>query len=269
MRVSLRSKFLVMLGEITITLVSQSSAATNVWIVVGVPTPRPVLGDTFSTTLGISAWNGRPGAVDFTIRNDPKVLRLMSASLVQDSSFFPNTYLNTTFSATGRTRIVCFQADSTRRFDTLVILGNMTWKVVGVGDSTTDINVDVADVVEIKRSPVEVFAFGQHIEFHLTSIENNPQIPMSYDLGYNYPNPFNPSTMIPYQVPEKARVSITVFDVLGRSVVTLVDEEKTQGRYLVEWRGENRSGNQVSTGVYFYRMKAGHFEASRKMLLLR
>jgi hypothetical protein len=145
----------------------------------------------------------------------------------------------------------------------------MTWKVVGVADSTTDINIEVADVVEVKRSPVEVFAFGQHIEFHLTSVENNPRMPMSYDLGYNYPNPFNPSTMIPYQVPKKTHVSIVIFDVLGRFVATLVNEEKTQGRYFVEWKGENSSGNQAATGVYFYRMKAGHFEASRKMLLLR
>jgi hypothetical protein len=91
------------------------------------------------------------------------------------------------------------------------------------------------------------------------------------ELSQNYPNPFNPSTKIQFQVKETGPVTLKVYDVAGRLVDTLVDGElvpKTGG-YTVTWRGTDRSGNRVASGVYFYRLTAKGFEKTRKLVLLK
>ncbi len=83
-------------------------------------------------------------------------------------------------------------------------------------------------------------------------------------LSNNYPNPFNPTTTIKYQIPELSFVTLKVYDVLGEEIETIVKEEKTAGTYEVNWYPEN-----LPSGVYFYQMKAGSFVETKRMLLLR
>jgi hypothetical protein len=89
-------------------------------------------------------------------------------------------------------------------------------------------------------------------------------IPHAFKLEQNYPNPFNPSTTIRYQVPTQSHVTLKVFDVLGREVATLVNEAKEPGTYTVQWDAAG-----VSSGVYFYRLKAGDFVQTRRMMVMR
>lgn len=89
-------------------------------------------------------------------------------------------------------------------------------------------------------------------------------IPSKFELLQNYPNPFNPSTIIGYELPKLSHVVLKVYDIMGREVTTLIDEEKTAGIYKVEM---NRK--QLSSGVYFYVIHAGNFYQVRKMLLLK
>ncbi|RPI66530.1 MAG: T9SS C-terminal target domain-containing protein [Ignavibacteriales bacterium] len=89
---------------------------------------------------------------------------------------------------------------------------------------------------------------------------------LSYTLYQNYPNPFNPNTQIKYSVPKSSQVVIKVFDILGNEVNTLVNEEKPAGGYNVEFRIENL---ELSSGVYFYQLKAGDYVNTKKMLLLK
>jgi flagellar hook assembly protein FlgD len=89
------------------------------------------------------------------------------------------------------------------------------------------------------------------------------------ELGQNYPNPFNPSTTIAYSVADKSDVKLQIFDVRGRLVRTLVDGERGPNNYRVMWDGLNNAGNSVASGVYFYRLIAGDFRATKKMVLLR
>jgi flagellar hook assembly protein FlgD len=91
-------------------------------------------------------------------------------------------------------------------------------------------------------------------------------------LGQNYPNPFNPVTRIEYWVPggaAQSRVDLVIYDVRGARVRTLVAGEKVSGRYAVDWDGRNNDGTPVSSGVYFYRMTAGSFADTRRMVLLK
>jgi len=94
-------------------------------------------------------------------------------------------------------------------------------------------------------------------------------LPTSFNLSQNYPNPFNPTTQVNFDVPTHSQVNISVFNVLGQKTVTLVDEEMNAGSYVVDWDGTSDGGNKVSSGIYFYRMEAGSFVETKKMMLLK
>ncbi len=95
-------------------------------------------------------------------------------------------------------------------------------------------------------------------------------VPVSrVEMLQNVPNPFNPTTTIGYLLPSEASVKLEVFDVRGRRVVTLRDEVTPAGSHRVSWNGEDRYGNPVSSGFYYYRLTAGKKTLQRKMLLLK
>ena len=94
--------------------------------------------------------------------------------------------------------------------------------------------------------------------------------PEAFALANNYPNPFNPATTIKYALPQAADVELTVYNVVGQSVRTLVAEHQSAGRYVVEWDATNDNGRSLSSGMYFYRLEAGgEFHEVKKMLLLK
>ena len=94
--------------------------------------------------------------------------------------------------------------------------------------------------------------------------------PTAFSLADNFPNPFNPATTIQYALPQAADVELTVYNVIGQPVRTLVAEHQSAGRYAVEWDATNDSGHSLSSGMYFYRLQAGEeFREVKKMLLLK
>ncbi|MGE5314149.1 MAG: C-GCAxxG-C-C family (seleno)protein [Acidobacteriota bacterium] len=91
-----------------------------------------------------------------------------------------------------------------------------------------------------------------------------------FTLGQNYPNPFNPATNIEFSVPKSEKVSVVIYDIQGREVKKLVDQESFEaGSYSVEWNGTDNSGGNVVSGIYFARMNAGQFVQTRKMNLIK
>jgi hypothetical protein len=90
------------------------------------------------------------------------------------------------------------------------------------------------------------------------------EMPTSYKLSQNYPNPFNPVTTIKYDLPQNVPVKLQVFDLGGRLVQTLVDEEKPAGHYTIVWDTLN-----ISSGIYFYRLQAGEFTSVQKCIKLK
>ena len=94
-------------------------------------------------------------------------------------------------------------------------------------------------------------------------------LPTEYALSRNYPNPFNPDTQIPYQLPEAGEVSLVVYNTLGQRVRVLVRKREEAGFYRVVWDGKDARGRQVSSGIYLVRMEAGEFSEVRKMMLLK
>lgn len=94
--------------------------------------------------------------------------------------------------------------------------------------------------------------------------DNRPPIACDFVLLHNYPNPFNPSTSISFDVPRQAHVRVTVYNLVGQEVAVLVDGVLPQGQHSVRWQPEN-----ASSGIYFVRLQAGEFRATRKTVLLR
>jgi hypothetical protein len=93
--------------------------------------------------------------------------------------------------------------------------------------------------------------------------------PARFNLEPNYPNPFNPETMIKFSLPQDSRVTLNIYNILGQVVNTLVDEVLPAGVHSVKWDGKNEQGGDVASGVYFYRIKAGDYDSIMKMTLLR
>jgi hypothetical protein len=98
----------------------------------------------------------------------------------------------------------------------------------------------------------------------ITKIEQLTDDIKSYNLSNNYPNPFNPTTTIKYQIPELSFVTLKVYDVLGNEIAILVNEEKSAGGYEVKFNAAD-----LASGIYLYQLKAKEFVRTKKMLLIR
>ena len=127
------------------------------------------------------------------------------------------------------------------------------------GDNDIWFNVDIYSEGNFYWSDSLAF----HIYVTAISDEKN-SLPDKYALNQNYPNPFNPTTTINYQIPELSIVTIKVYDVLGNEILTLVNEEKPAAYYEIEFNALS-----LASGIYFYKLQAGYFVETKKMILLR
>jgi predicted GH43/DUF377 family glycosyl hydrolase len=146
--------------------------------------------------------------------------------------------------------------------------------------SSTDLHIDegIATYLESRGTPIAGISFDFDWdsrkpltpdigadEFNgIVGVEDEGTIPTEFALEQNYPNPFNPSTTFRYSVPTQSKVVIKVFDVLGNEIATLMDEEKSVGTYELTWNAAN-----LSSGIYFYQLKASDYVQTRKMILLK
>jgi hypothetical protein len=94
-------------------------------------------------------------------------------------------------------------------------------------------------------------------------------LPQKFTLFQNYPNPFNPTCVISYALPVESRVTLSIYNILGQRVKLLVDEYQHAGYKIVKWDGKDEEGDQVASGIYFYKISAGDFVQTKKMLLVK
>ena len=130
-----------------------------------------------------------------------------------------------------------------------------------------------AEVVEYPVSILSAYAAGY---YPLTAVEEHESpIPLAFNLSQNYPNPFNPSTQISYSLPKAGKVSLVIYDVLGREIATLANANQQAGRYTVTWNATQNSGVPISSGVYFARLKVTNdlggviFTKTTRLLLMK
>jgi len=98
----------------------------------------------------------------------------------------------------------------------------------------------------------------------VVGVDKEEALPQQFALLQNYPNPFNPSTTFRYSIPTQSKVVIKVYDILGKEIATLMNEDKSVGTYELTWNAEN-----LPSGVYFYQLKSGDFIDTKKMILLK
>ena len=153
--------------------------------------------------------------------------------------------------------------------------------LVAHGDLVSDGEVGLSLVfrakTEIEDTVIEITdsqTYDSEFGFNRLALPAPVQLqtrPEAFALANNYPNPFNPATTIKYALPQAADVELTVYNVVGQAVRTLVAEHQSAGRYVVEWDATNDSGHSLSSGMYFYHLQAGggEFHEVKKMLLLK
>jgi hypothetical protein len=136
-------------------------------------------------------------------------------------------------------------------------------------------NLDFSDLVHNAQKAVEAY------QGFVDVTEKKEILPSTFHLRQNYPNPFNSSTTIPFtihsppvnssqfMVHSPTTVSLNIYNILGQRVKTLVEEEKLPGEYKVKWDGKDENGNETGSGVYLYRLKAGDYKLTKKMILLK
>jgi phosphatidylserine/phosphatidylglycerophosphate/cardiolipin synthase-like enzyme/DNA/RNA endonuclease YhcR with UshA esterase domain len=150
--------------------------------------------------------------------------------------------------------------------DPLVITGSHNWSTAAEVDN--DENTLIIHSGIIARQYVQEFS-KRYKESGgsgtITGIEEHKSdMPASYELSQNYPNPFNPNTVISYQLSVSSNVKLSIFDVLGREVTTLVDEIKPAGTYTITW-----DASRYASGMYFYRLQSDNFVATKKLVLIK
>ncbi|MBN2105525.1 S8 family serine peptidase [bacterium] len=131
---------------------------------------------------------------------------------------------------------------------------------------------DFKNIAEEESRNILMHRIVQWLRSPSTSVEEMlaSELPAAYEMGANYPNPFNGQTVIPFQLPEAGRVTIQIYDLLGRRVAVLLDDrELNAGYHLVNWDGLNQAGMTVSSGVYFGCFEADDYRSVRKMVYIR
>ena len=138
-------------------------------------------------------------------------------------------------------------------------------------DNITNLQDRVGVIVRGKWLTEEFLQSKLNETFNITEIKSDHTKSFIYKLSQNYPNPFNPSTIIKYSLAKQSNVTLKVFDVLGREIVTLIDKEQQQGNYEIEFDASTSSatGSELSSGIYFYKLTTEKFIETKKMLLIK
>jgi minor extracellular serine protease Vpr len=212
------------------------------------PTYRPAVGVGPLKCEIYSNNGGFPGALLGTTVTDP--IAWLNAGSINHVNMVPANVAVTAgvdyhvvLSVTNAADTVIFRADTSTSGTRSSIYNGSAWS------ATTN---------NLRIRPIVTTGAGA------TGVETVEGTPETYALDQNYPNPFNPSTTIGFSIPAQKHVTVKIFNLLGQLVSTLVDEEMMAGKYKVEW---NTKG--LASGTYFYRLEAGSFMESRKMVLLK
>jgi len=130
-------------------------------------------------------------------------------------------------------------------------------------DMTIENNLTLANpafnVLKLKVTPQSLSIFD----------ENDLLVPEEFRLLQNYPNPFNPVTVITYHLPEESYIRLDIFSVNGTFVRTLVEDVQKPGVHFYRWNGRGKTGNLISAGIYFYRLRSGNYIDVKKMVFIK
>jgi hypothetical protein len=128
-------------------------------------------------------------------------------------------------------------------------------------------NIDT--LTNVKSNQIVTIMEGNGIVSGIKDQDMEPTFPHQFALEQNFPNPFNPRTVIPFQVAKEGFVTLSIYNVLGQKIITLVNGWRQSGRYQVEWSGKSEQGSQATTGIYVYRLEADGLTNTKRMVFLK
>lgn len=145
---------------------------------------------------------------------------------------------------------------------------NTTVATVSVTGSTLNITpISLGDciitITSIDAANSNSLNYSFDVNVGITDVESDP-IPIKYALHQNFPNPFNPTTSISYQIPNQSRVTLKIYDLLGNQIVELINKDQSAGSYTVSF-----NASKISSGIYFYKLQTGNFISTKKMVLMK
>ena len=143
--------------------------------------------------------------------------------------------------------------------------GSLLWQKVNSGAMPQNNPNLSSDEINLIAQWIDEGALGQPE----LMTQPNAWIPKEYILNQNHPNPFNPFTTLKYDLPEDAMVNITIYDMMGRVVKTMVNSQQNAGFKSVRWNATNDKGSPISAGLYLYTIEAGQYRQTKKMVLLK
>ena len=156
-----------------------------------------------------------------------------------------------------------------------LILWEETFSTIDIGNENydwaaedIDLTTDGGAIIAIDNGQFGFLKLN-NIQNTVSSKNNSDLLPMKLSLAQNYPNPFNPITFLKYDLPENALVNITIYDMMGKIVKTLVNRSQTAGYKSIHWNATNDKNEPVSSGLYLYKIQAGDFRQAKRMMLLK
>lgn len=136
--------------------------------------------------------------------------------------------------------------------------------VKSLGNYLGNVNLEIVDMVVAAQDATEIQSSGSVGEITVAM-----DIPTTYDIQQNFPNPFNPTTTINYQLPKDSQVALVIYNMLGQEVKTLVEDNLDAGYYSVTWDGTDNFGKMIASGEYIYSITADDFNKNMKMVFLK
>ncbi len=225
-----------------------------------VPSQLPVIGETFTVQVVLANNVDQVKGIRFVLPYDQTRLELVAVTMnpqlrqSQWPVFFASKDMNhaidASFALLGGKAAMGGSGE----------IASVTFKLLEA--ENVILNFDAVDMRDSENHRLDVV-------YHGAQLAAGSTLPKSFYLAQNYPNPYNAATQIVYQVSEAAHVSLQVYNVTGQLVKTLVDNVQEPGTYTVSWDARGENGAEASTGVYFYRMVAGHYVATKKMVIIK
>ncbi|MDW8437161.1 MAG: T9SS type A sorting domain-containing protein [Chloroherpetonaceae bacterium] len=234
----------------------------------GGQTGQIVLGGS-GATVNITGNTGSGGSITATVGVNPNTVGALPQGVNQ---VLRDRYWTITTNATGLTYNLTLDLSGMsgiRNFNLLRVLRRndslSQWQDVSRPPINASVSYNAPFITVSGLRSFSDFAIGQDSTTQL-SANDAPAKPKSFALGQNYPNPFNPTTVIPYELPVASDVRVEAFDVLGRKIATLANTREEAGYHSVTLHASSLG---LTSGVYFYRIQAGQFVATKKMLLVK
>jgi len=256
----IKNKVLVLWLCLLMLIVSQAVASNQIKAS-AIPAGTLKAGELITVPL-IADLSGLPeklGSFTANLTWDVSVLRFVSAG---GAEAFKNPVINDNRVAEGRIDIAAVNPQGASG---KVQLATLQFEVIGGAGSSATIDLEFTAM-----AGANTFSnLMPYLDTEISSIQVGSALPTDYSLAQNHPNPFNPITRIQYSVPEETHVRIQIYNLLGESVRTLVNQRQEVGSFEILWNSQNDEGIEAPAGMYIYEIKAGSFSDQKKMMLVK